>query len=409
MTNCYKILGVKDFSSAEEIKTAYRKLSKKFHPDVNDGDKFFEERFKEIQNAYEILCDTYRKEQHDSKLKTTFSSSSDFEERSKNDREKENTQAKKEDKQPKQETYQANTKTTSKQERKKQTDKLFPINSWGIFIILTILGIIVFALAREKKKSNNTNYAQSSSKTSDYYSNQSVNAPSYQQNESNSYTTQNSIDDDEISQTYSLNADYFTIGSTNNEVLQIQGTPTSISKYSGMNQEVWSYNFSRVTFKNDRVSEYSDLSNNLKIQLTPSSTSKSDADYFTVGSTKDEVLQIQGTPTSVSKYSGMNQEVWSYNFSRITFKNGRVSEYSDLSNNLKIQLTPSTTSKSNGTYFTIGSTKDEVLQVQGNPTSISKYDGMNQEVWSYEFSRITFIDGRVTEYSDLSQNLRIRL
>jgi len=49
MTNCYKVLGVKDFASPEEIKIAYRKLCKKFHPDVNDGDKFFEERFKEIQ------------------------------------------------------------------------------------------------------------------------------------------------------------------------------------------------------------------------------------------------------------------------------------------------------------------------------------------------------------------------
>ena len=44
MTNCYKILGVEDFASAEEVKTAYRKLSKKFHPDINEGDKFFEER-----------------------------------------------------------------------------------------------------------------------------------------------------------------------------------------------------------------------------------------------------------------------------------------------------------------------------------------------------------------------------
>lgn len=47
MDNYYKILGVENFASLDDIKMAYRKLSKKFHPDVNDGDKFFEEKFKD--------------------------------------------------------------------------------------------------------------------------------------------------------------------------------------------------------------------------------------------------------------------------------------------------------------------------------------------------------------------------
>lgn len=57
----FKILGVSINSSDEEIKSAYRKLSKKFHPDLNNNDKFFEERFKEIQEAYEVLTNTERK------------------------------------------------------------------------------------------------------------------------------------------------------------------------------------------------------------------------------------------------------------------------------------------------------------------------------------------------------------
>jgi DnaJ-class molecular chaperone len=69
MTNFYKILGVDDFAPAGEITTAYRKLSKKFHPDVNDGDPFFEARFKEIQNAYEILGNSGRRRKHDALLK----------------------------------------------------------------------------------------------------------------------------------------------------------------------------------------------------------------------------------------------------------------------------------------------------------------------------------------------------
>lgn len=55
MDEYYKVLGLKLGASQEEIKIAYRKLSKKFHPDLNGGDVFFEDRFKEIQEAYEKL------------------------------------------------------------------------------------------------------------------------------------------------------------------------------------------------------------------------------------------------------------------------------------------------------------------------------------------------------------------
>jgi len=69
MDNFYKILGVRDFATLDEIKTAYKKLAKKFHPDVNDGDKFFEEKFKELQIVYEILSDIYRRNLYDENLK----------------------------------------------------------------------------------------------------------------------------------------------------------------------------------------------------------------------------------------------------------------------------------------------------------------------------------------------------
>jgi curved DNA-binding protein CbpA len=57
MIDYYKVLGLDYTASESEIKYAYRKLSKKFHPDMNGGDKFFEERFKEIQEAYDKLND----------------------------------------------------------------------------------------------------------------------------------------------------------------------------------------------------------------------------------------------------------------------------------------------------------------------------------------------------------------
>lgn len=62
MTEYYKILGITSDATLREVKIAYRKLSKKFHPDVNQGDQYFEERFKEIQEAYEKIASEKIKE-----------------------------------------------------------------------------------------------------------------------------------------------------------------------------------------------------------------------------------------------------------------------------------------------------------------------------------------------------------
>ncbi len=62
----YKALGVDRKASDEEIKKAYRKLARQYHPDANHGDKDAEERFKEIQQAYSILSDPKKRKEYDS-------------------------------------------------------------------------------------------------------------------------------------------------------------------------------------------------------------------------------------------------------------------------------------------------------------------------------------------------------
>lgn len=61
----YKILGVNKGASAEEIKKAYRKLAVKYHPDKNPDDKLAEEKFKELNEAYEVLGDDDKRKKYD--------------------------------------------------------------------------------------------------------------------------------------------------------------------------------------------------------------------------------------------------------------------------------------------------------------------------------------------------------
>ena len=65
MADPYQVLGVAKTASDDEIKKAYRKLARQYHPDRNPGDAAAEERFKEVQGAYDILSDADKRKQHD--------------------------------------------------------------------------------------------------------------------------------------------------------------------------------------------------------------------------------------------------------------------------------------------------------------------------------------------------------
>ncbi len=61
----YEALGIAKSAGDDEIKKAYRKLAKKYHPDLNPGDKVAEEKFKEVNEAYEILSDSQKRGRYD--------------------------------------------------------------------------------------------------------------------------------------------------------------------------------------------------------------------------------------------------------------------------------------------------------------------------------------------------------
>lgn len=73
----YQILSVSKDASQDEIKKAYRKLARKYHPDLNPGNKAAEEKFKEINEAYAVLGDSQKRAEHD-RAGTTFEQFTDF-------------------------------------------------------------------------------------------------------------------------------------------------------------------------------------------------------------------------------------------------------------------------------------------------------------------------------------------
>ena len=73
--NYYDILEVSKNATADEIKKSYRKLARKYHPDVNPGDKEAESKFKELSEAYAVLSDEEKRKEYDSIGHNAFTNS----------------------------------------------------------------------------------------------------------------------------------------------------------------------------------------------------------------------------------------------------------------------------------------------------------------------------------------------
>src|SRR5687767_9070604 len=61
----YGTLGIAKDADEDEIKKSYRRLARKYHPDLNPGDKAAEERFKKVQEAYDVLSDSKKRQMYD--------------------------------------------------------------------------------------------------------------------------------------------------------------------------------------------------------------------------------------------------------------------------------------------------------------------------------------------------------
>ncbi len=74
----YEVLGVEKSADDAAIKKAFRQLAKKYHPDMNPGDKEAEQKFKEVQEAYAVLSDSEKRRQYDQFGHSAFDGSTDL-------------------------------------------------------------------------------------------------------------------------------------------------------------------------------------------------------------------------------------------------------------------------------------------------------------------------------------------
>src|SRR5262245_20933840 len=110
--NYYEILGVELFADTDSVKSAFRKLARQHHPDLNANNRQAEEKFKEINEAYEILSDPAKRAMHDATLQSLNGRNQDKTTKS--------TSKKQEPEKPKEQ--QSPPKTTTAQEQTKKEE-----------------------------------------------------------------------------------------------------------------------------------------------------------------------------------------------------------------------------------------------------------------------------------------------
>tara|TARA_B110000908_G_C9894866_1_gene288398 strand:- start:103 stop:576 length:474 start_codon:yes stop_codon:yes gene_type:complete len=145
MTNHYQTLGIKRNAETKEIKKAFKKLALKFHPDKNNGDKYFEERFKEIQQAYETLIHPQKKIEYDRNF--DFFYIRQMENRSQSQSKNKNTNTsysnQKEAERKQEEKKKENEEKSRVSNIKKNTELAFEDKAWIFIANFTVIGSII--------------------------------------------------------------------------------------------------------------------------------------------------------------------------------------------------------------------------------------------------------------------------
>jgi curved DNA-binding protein CbpA len=144
----YEEFGIKETATNLEIKQAYRKLAVKYHPDKNGGDKKYEDLFKSINNAYNILSDDIKRQRYDAKLKQQRSTAPRNHSAQNNQSQHENRQTN---------TWQnaGNRKSNdSKRQEERHRKKDYTKTGFAISIFIIIMGTLSLILSNNNSSTN---------------------------------------------------------------------------------------------------------------------------------------------------------------------------------------------------------------------------------------------------------------
>jgi len=292
MTNYYEILEIEDFASLEAVKDAHRRLALKYHPDRNKGDKSCEEKFKVTQDAYEHLNSFEKKQIYDEELTAMYAY---------------------EQAEPSYEFY-SYPKAEPQQRYNRRRTYSYRF-SW--IIVLAFCSLVYHTVSNNSQAPDDYSVI--------YQNNNNSIQPLLRADNSPSGTT---LDSEMISKDGRV---LFTIGSSKQEVVAAQGRPFHVEVVSVFNKEVWSYNRSTISFEGGVVTGYNNADSNLNVTVKRADASAKVSSY-SVGSSTDDVLAIEGVPEAVTKIMGSNEEIWTYGSAFITIRNHLVESYSDNAN-----------------------------------------------------------------------------
>lgn len=202
----------------------------------------------------------------------------------------------------------------------------------------------------------------------------------------------------------------WSIGSRRASVIKVQGEPTEIDRYDSICKEVLYYGKSEVELNNGVVARYEDFNRNLKVAETDAPIlPPADGFSWNLGSTKAQIFDIQGTPTRLISYDYSERETLYYSDSTIELSKERVIGYNNVTGNLRVRVLPIwVNSDQPSNVWTLESSREQLLRVQGTPTQIVSDAPACTEMFRYGDSTVNLKNGFISGYDNLDKNLRVK-